>query len=463
MARGAVVIAGRAVRQWALLALHVTLLVIGVVLFQTAAERTNRRIDLTLTRALSLSTVSEGVLREIGGPVRVSVFHRRGARAQYAPLLERMRAVSGHVEYELLDLDRHPDRARALGVVQYGQAAVEYEGRRALVPALPEEELVGGILKVLRGHVQRVLFTTGHGERSPGGDAAGYGRFVSSLETENRRAETLALTAGDVPGGAALVVVAGPRSDFLPTEAGRLAAYLRRGGSVLLLLEPGAVPNLAELLATLGIRLADDFIVDRDRSVIGTDGLAAVVELFKRGNPISEPGGQVIGTGVVLPSARSVDVAAEVPGVLAEAIARTAPTAWAMRGVDRARRGEAPSTAASDVPGGAVVMVMAEVGGAADAAPGRLVVVGDADFASDAYIDLLGNRDLALNAVAWLTAETALAGVRPRRQDEVVRPLSPLVLTEAQARTLLVGLGIVQPGLVLLAGALVVGARRRRG
>jgi ABC-type uncharacterized transport system involved in gliding motility auxiliary subunit len=457
------VIAARSCRHWALLALHVTLLLTGVVAFQVAAERTNRRVDLTRARSLSLSTVSERVLREIGAPVRVSVFHRRGTRAQYAPLLERMRAVSGHVEYQLFDLDRHPDRARALGVAQYGQAAVEYAGRRALVPALPEEQLVGGILEVLRGRVERVLFTTGHGERAPGGDAAGYGRFVSSLETENRRVETVALTAADVPGDAALVVVAGPRHDFLPAEIARLSAYLRRGGSILLLLEPGAVPNLAGLLSTLGIRVADDFIVDRERSVIGTDGLAAVVELFKRGNPISEPGGHVIGSGVVLPSARSVDVAADVPGVRAAAIARTAPTAWAMRGVDRARRGEAPSTAQADVPGGAVVMVMAEVGGADAAVAGRLVVVGDADFASDAYLDLLGNQDLALNAVAWLTAETAIAGERPRRQHEVLRPLSPLVLTEAQARRLLLGVGVVQPGLVLLAGALIVGARRRRG
>jgi ABC-type uncharacterized transport system involved in gliding motility auxiliary subunit len=455
--------ASRSARQWALLMLHVALLLTGGVLVQVAAERTNRRFDLTATRALSLSLVSEQVLRELEAPVRVSVFHRRGARAQYAPLLERMHAASRHVEYELLDLDRYPERARSLGIAQYGQAAIEYAGRLTRVRALPEEELVGGILQVVRGRVQRVLFTTGHGERAPGGDPDGYGRFVSSLETENRRAGTIALTAGDVPSDADLVVVAGPRHDFLPAEVSRLTSYLERGGALLLLLEPGVVPNLEGLLARFGIRTADDFIVDRDRSVVGTDGLAAIVELFKRGNPISEPGGRVIDTGAVLPSARSVDVESEVAGVDAEAIARTAPTAWAMRGVDRARRGEAPSEAARDVPGGAVVMVMAQITPAGEQRGGRLVVVGDADFASDAYIDLLGNRDLALNAVAWLTADTTLAGARTKRVHEILRPLSPLVLTETQARTLLFGVGVIEPGLVLLAGVFIVGARRRRG
>jgi ABC-type uncharacterized transport system involved in gliding motility auxiliary subunit len=452
----------RAVTQWGLLVLHVVMLVTGVVLLQVVAERTNRRIDMTIGRDLSLSPATERVLQELRTRLRVTVFHRRGSRAQYAPLLERLRVASPQVDYELIDLDRQPDRARALGVSQYGVAAVEYEGRRTVVAAMPEEQLTGGILKVLRGHVRRIVFTTGHGERSPAEDRDGYRRLASALESENDRAETASLLAADVPEATDLVVVAGPRHDLLPAEVARLAAYLHRGGALLLLLDPGALPNVAELLARLGIRIADDVIVDPERSVIGTDGLAAIVELFKRGNPISEPGGAVIGTGAVLPSARSVDVVADVPGVTAEAIARTAPTAWAMAGIDRARRGEAPSPDAHDIPGGAAVMVMAEIGPESGGGrPGRLVVVGDADFASDAYLDLLGNRDLALNAVAWLTEEAATAGSRAASQGEVFRPLSPLVLTEAQARSLLVACGVVEPGLVLLAGLLVAGMRRR--
>jgi ABC-type uncharacterized transport system involved in gliding motility auxiliary subunit len=453
----------RAFKQWGLLVLHVVMLVSGMGLLQLVAERTNRRIDLTIGRDLSLSPATERVLQELTARLHVTVFHRRGSRAQYASLLERLRVASPQVDYELIDLDRQPDRARALGVSQYGAAAVEYEGRRTVVAAMPEEQLAGGILKVLRGHARQVVFTSGHGERSPADDRNGYRRLATALEHENDRAETASLVAGDVPDATDLVIVAGPRHDLLPAEVARLAAYLRRGGALLLLLEPGALPNLAEWLSTLGIRIADDVIVDRERSVIGTDGLAAIVELFKRGNPISEPGGTVMGTGAVLPSARSVDVVADVPGVAAEAIARTAPSAWAMAGVERARRGETPSAEAHDVPGGAAVMVMAEVGpdDGDGSRRGRLVVVGDADFASDAYLDLLGNRDLALNAVAWLTEESVSAGSRPAVASEVFRPLSPLVLTESQARTLLVAVGVVEPGLVLLAGLLVAGMRRR--
>src|SRR5207249_4792387 len=134
------------------------------------------------------------------------------------------------------------------------------------------------------------------------------------------------------------------------------------GGGVLMLLDPGPLPNLSRFLAAIGIRLGDDFVVDRERRILGTDGLAAVVELFKRGNPVSDPPAKPLDSGIVLPSARTVDVA-DAPGVQAESIARTAPTAWAIADLERARAGDEPSSAKHDVAGSASVVVTGEVDG----------------------------------------------------------------------------------------------------
>jgi gliding motility-associatede transport system auxiliary component len=455
--------AGRASRGWSQLVLQVGLLLVALGFLQVLAERTNRRFDLTPTGALSLSPITRQVLSQLTGPLRITVFFQRGTREQYAALLERVRAVSPRVDIELYDLDRFPDRAASLGITQYGRAAIEYAGRRAVAPALPEEELVGGILRALRGRPRRLAFTVGHGERAPGGGQDGYGRFASALETENWTADGRSLLDGTPP-DTDLLVVAGPKHDFLPSELDAVASHLKAGGGVLLLLDPGPLPNIARFLASLGIQLGDDIVVERERPILGTDGLAAVVELFKRGNPISEARTNPIASGVVLPSARTVDVTRAVPGVDAETIARTAPSAWTIADPARARRGDEPSEAKHDVHGSASVVVMAEVGSAAeDRSRGRLVVVGDADFASDAYLDLLGNRDLALNAVAWAGGEDAMTGTRTRRIPEVLRPLSPLVLTEPQARALFLAGVVVEPALVLLVGGVVVGVRRRRG
>src|SRR5262249_55828237 len=55
LARVSLMRVGRSARGWSQLALEVILIVAAGVLLQILAERTNRRIDLTPTRALSLS------------------------------------------------------------------------------------------------------------------------------------------------------------------------------------------------------------------------------------------------------------------------------------------------------------------------------------------------------------------------------------------------------------------------
>ncbi|TMA38283.1 MAG: hypothetical protein E6J79_07390 [Deltaproteobacteria bacterium] len=456
----------RGARGWTELAAQVVLLLVGVGGVQVAAERTNHRFDLTPARELTIAPATRKLLAEVAAPLHITLFFRRGTRERYADLVRLFADANPRIDFELLDLDRFPERARSLGVSSYGRAAIEYGGRRAVVLAAPEEQLAGGIRRVVHGRPRRLVFTTGHGERAPGGGAEGYGRLAAALAAEDYSAEAASLVDGPVPDGADVLVVAGPRHDFLLPELDAVAAYLKAGGGVVMLLDPAPLPNVARLLASMGIRLGDDMIVERERRVLGSDGLAAIVELFKRGNPVTDPDAGAIDTGAVLPSARTVDVGAEVPGVDAQTIARTAPSAWTERDPARARRGEEPSAAAGDTPGPAPVLVMAEVGHDGDGVGrrrGRLVVAGDADFASDAYLDLLGNRDLALNAVAWVAGEEALAGERPKQVPEVVRPLSPLVLTARDARAIFVVSAVVEPGLVLLAGVTLVGLRRRRG
>ncbi|HUE30744.1 MAG TPA: GldG family protein, partial [Verrucomicrobiae bacterium] len=263
----------RAVRSWSQLVLQVLLLLTGLGLLQAVAERTNHRFDLTPGRELSLAPLTQKILGQVSEPLRITVFFRRGTREQYAQLLERLRVLNPAVEFELYDLDRYPERARTLGVTEYGRAAIEYAGRRTVAPALPEEELAGGVLRALRGKARRVAFTIGHGEREPGGGAESYGRLASALAAENYVTEGHSLLDGPLPPETDLVVVAGPKHDFLLPELDELARYLKGGGGVLLFLDPAPLPNLARFLASMGIRLGDDIVVDREKRVLGTDGL----------------------------------------------------------------------------------------------------------------------------------------------------------------------------------------------
>jgi len=85
-----------------------------------------------------------------------------------------------------------------------------------------------------------------------------------------------------------------------------------------------------------------------------------------------------------------------------------------------------------------------------------VVVFGDSDFASNAYISLSGNKDLILNTIGWLAEEEDLISVRAKN------PVSqPVVLNVTQGRVVFWLPVVALPAIVGLIGVLVVINRRR--
>jgi len=76
-----------------------------------------------------------------------------------------------------------------------------------------------------------------------------------------------------------------------------------------------------------------------------------------------------------------------------------------------------------------------------------MVIVGDSDFLSNAYLGLSGNQDLALNMMEWLVKDDRFISIRPRMPD-----FQPLLLAAHQATVLLVVCIGVVPGFFLIAG-----------
>jgi ABC-type uncharacterized transport system involved in gliding motility auxiliary subunit len=85
------------------------------------------------------------------------------------------------------------------------------------------------------------------------------------------------------------------------------------------------------------------------------------------------------------------------------------------------------------------------------------VVAGDSDFFSNGYLHLLGNQDLFLSMVSWLSERDDRLTIRPR-----AREASRIALTEAQVGTLKFLSIDVVPVALLLAGVAVWLSRRER-
>jgi hypothetical protein len=87
----------------------------------------------------------------------------------------------------------------------------------------------------------------------------------------------------------------------------------------------------------------------------------------------------------------------------------------------------------------------------------RLLIFADADWASNAFLDRLGNQRLLVNGVNWLAGAEDLVTIEGVDPD-----LRRLELTPSQRRQMGIGSIGVIPGAVLLVGGAVWLRRRRR-
>jgi ABC-type uncharacterized transport system involved in gliding motility auxiliary subunit len=86
---------------------------------------------------------------------------------------------------------------------------------------------------------------------------------------------------------------------------------------------------------------------------------------------------------------------------------------------------------------------------------GRFVVIGSSDWASNSFITFNGNRDLALNAINWLSSDEDLISIRPKDPED-----RRITLTQAQMRWLRISSQFLLPLIVVICGVSVWWRRR---
>ena len=84
-------------------------------------------------------------------------------------------------------------------------------------------------------------------------------------------------------------------------------------------------------------------------------------------------------------------------------------------------------------------------------------MIGDGDFASNAFIGNQGNRDLAVNIFNWLGAEDTLLDIHVKQAPDIV-----LDLGRGAQIAIAVGFLLLLPLALLGAGVLVSLRRRKR-
>jgi ABC-type uncharacterized transport system involved in gliding motility auxiliary subunit len=180
------------------------------------------------------------------------------------------------------------------------------------------------------------------------------------------------------------------------------------------------------------------------------------------GDYVSHPITRDFRYATFFPVARTVVVKDKPPeGVTAQALARTSSESWAESNQEEIRTGRVkpdPGEARGPLVIAAVATVDAKAASAdRKDAKARIVLIGDSDFASNAFVNLSGNRDFFLNTLSWLAEEENLIAVRPKESRG-----APVFLTAAQNQVLFTVPVVLIPLAMVVAGGVAVARRRGR-
>jgi ABC-2 type transport system permease protein len=256
----------------------------------------------------------------------------------------------------------------------------------------------------------------------------------------------------ELPEDCDAVLVVGPESAFSSEEAGMLRDHVRRGGNLMVALDPQLdrsdvrSSGLEEVLRDLGVRVDRTVVLELDGSRLAPDrpspagpfliatygdhpittafaatGIPMVVNLVRSVRLVDEDRGTVL-LSTSDASFAEVDVAALIetaePHRDDEDIAGPVPVAVALeveRLGDEEDGGDAEDdTAEDDADAEDADEAEADAG---EDARGRLVVIGDSDFLESSFMSAqdVVNYEVTSAILGWLTQRQALIAIPPRR------------------------------------------------
>jgi ABC-type uncharacterized transport system involved in gliding motility auxiliary subunit len=427
-----------------------------------------RRFDWTGSGLYTLSEKTENVLKGLKTPVTATVFMTEGSPLfrETQEILGRYKAKTPLLTVETLDPTRNRARAEAL-VKEFGvrggtvvlragekkkyvteEQLVEYDFARSRMGGEPaiktfkgEQEFTSAILAVTQTRVPKVLFVTGHGERKfDGRGRDGFYAVAETLRRDNCTVEEWqSLGAKEVPPGTDCLVVAGPHTSFTAPEVEVLKRYLAEGGRALFFLDVefapgsrGAVSDfgLEPLLADFGLKLDNDIVID-PKNALPMFGADTIFARSFRPHPVTK---LLQGSAVVFPLARSVSVVEKPPALYRDTVlVETSAEGWGetnLKDIEKKVEKDEKDIKGPVSLAAAVESAEPKAGAGAEARgetpkpKSRIVVVGDADFASNGGISNAGNLFLLTAAANWVMEREALVAIPPKNADQVAVTLS---------------------------------------
>ncbi len=434
--------------------------IVGVLAFANVfADRYNKSYDSTSNKQFSLSEQTIKIVKGLKADTELTYFGSDFTEAR--DTLDRYSSLSPKVHAKYIDPDRKPQEARAAGFRSDSPVVVDMGSRREGAKSLTEEEITAALIRAEKTGERTVCMLSAAGEHSADDqDARGYSALKALLERENYKVRTESLTptakttdktltlgqqqsapAVEISKDCTVLVIAGPKSDYPSPVVSAIEKFVEGGGRALVLLDtplrlgnaepPTENEELDKVLSQWGVTPDKDLVLD----------LSGYGQLFNLGpevpfivsyesHPITQPLTRI---PTAYPLARSLETKSTDKTTVTKLVTTTdnsigTDSIGARGAVDPRKGKKGPLT-------------LAAAGSYNSTPQGRFVVVGTSLAAQNSIVGSrpLGNRDLLVNMVNWLSSDEDLISIRPKARED--RPVN--MTTQRMQATFWLGVVVV--------------------
>ena len=416
--------------------------------------------DWTSSGRHTLSQASRDLLAKMPDPIEVTSYARENQllRKAISDFVAKYQRHKDNITLHFINPDAVPDDVRNLGVSVDGEIIIHYQGRSEHVKSDKEQVFTNALQRLARNQERWIAFVEGHGERSALGEANhDLGEWVKQLFNQGYRAQPINLSETQaIPDNTNVLVIAGPRIDYLPGETALILDYINAGGNLLWLNEPGPLYKLDALAEELDIKFHDGAVIDYAGQLIGINdpSIALVTSSLYSPHPVTEN----FEFTTLFPLAGALEIL-ESEKWLAKPILTTGDHTW---NETAKLEGAVEYNEGADTLGPLTIGLSLERELEQEDSEElitkqqRIVILGDGDFLSNTYLANSGNNELGTRLINWLSSDDDFISIPPKVANDTQLNMSPTTLG-------VIGIGF----LFILPTALVVigittGIRRKK-
>lgn len=388
--------------------------IIFIVLFSTIvgllawlSNQYNIESDWTNNNKNTLSEISVKLLQQTPAPITITTFIPDGnlvSNRQYIKeLVGKYKKHKDNITLKIINPDIAPDLVRQLKVTNYGEVVVEYEGRNEhITQQFNEQTLTNTLQRLLRQGERRILFVNGHGERKPNGQANfDWSNFSEKLKVKGISTSLLKLNETPNVQDVAAIVIASPQTNFLAGEVKLLTDYVKAGGNLLWIKEPGeSLFGLQPLADFIGVRFHPGTIVDPTARVMKVNDPSFAIITTYPSHAITRDFQYIS----IFPKAVAINFEDIKDDWKISPFLQTVPRSWSETGI---LKGAIDYNAGIDIVGpltiGLALTRKDNKENNNKVKKQRIVILGDGDFLSNAYLGNQGNLNLGHNIINWIS------------------------------------------------------------